>query len=398
MPEMQQAHLSQEPRPLHEVAPDVPEAFSHAVARAMAKDRNDRFQTVGEFADELRAALDMSAAPHAVGVPSSSVTVPRVAAGLPSPTQPQARETSAPAQVSPEARTVALNRGSAAATSPGGNNAPAPTSPASVSAAASVPGATPAYESAVHVAPPAKRRSAAAPVTIAVVALLLLASVGLGSWYVWRRLTPPRNDNPNTNGIVNVNGNNRVTPPAPVEALSYWVEAFDDAKSTTGRRVADAGAINLRSGQQFKFHFTPRERGYLYIIGPGEGNAPTTFLTARPVGVMKTNLAGAGADFVFPYGAGAVLQLDRNPSTEDYTVIFSPTQLLEPAFLAAPALHKLTPAEQAELENLRAQAQTGTPSARVQETSGGATVAITLPAAQSNKGKPVVFDIRFAHN
>ena len=58
----------------------------------------------------------------------------------------------------------------------------------------------------------------------------------------------------------------------------------------------------MNSGQQFKFHFSPSENGYLYIIGPGEKNAPTTFLTAKPArrfGV-KTNEVKSGQDFAFP--------------------------------------------------------------------------------------------------
>src|SRR5205085_5759146 len=77
LPEMQQLHLKEMPRPLHEVAQDVPEPFSRAVERAMAKDRNDRFATVGEFADALRVALELTVEPHNVaGLSSSSITVP----------------------------------------------------------------------------------------------------------------------------------------------------------------------------------------------------------------------------------------------------------------------------------------------------------------------------------
>ena len=400
MPEMQQAHLSQEARPLLEIVPDMPAAFSHAVARAMAKDRNDRFQDVGEFADELRAALDLTVEPRAAGISSSSVTVPRVAAGVPPPNQTPARPTAAPTPVSPDAHTVAYGKGSAA-TSPRARVAAdtTPVAAASLTPAAvgPTPPAPPAHEAAAQVVPPVKRRSNAP--LVAVIAVLLLASAGLGGWYAWRQMNAPRvvEKDKDVNANANANGNTRITPPAPVEALSYWVEAFADEKAKEGRRVADVGALSLRSGQQFKFHFTPRERGYLYIIGPGEGNAPTTFLTARPVGVMKTNLANASADFSFPYGAGQVLQLDRNPSTEDYTVIFSPTPLLTPAFLAAQAGHELTPAEQAELETLRAQAQTGTPAARVQETNGAAAVPVTVPGTE-NKGRPLIFDIRIEHH
>jgi eukaryotic-like serine/threonine-protein kinase len=45
------------PPPLHEFMPDVPVAFSRAIARAISIDRNERQVTAREFADELQAAL-----------------------------------------------------------------------------------------------------------------------------------------------------------------------------------------------------------------------------------------------------------------------------------------------------------------------------------------------------
>src|SRR5687767_3169125 len=62
LPELRQKHVSAPLPLLSEAAPDVPEAFARAVARAMAKDRADRPPTAGDFVDELRAALGL--APH----------------------------------------------------------------------------------------------------------------------------------------------------------------------------------------------------------------------------------------------------------------------------------------------------------------------------------------------
>ena len=193
------------------------------------------------------------------------------------------------------------------------------------------------------------------------------------------------------------------SPPARFELINYWLEAFGDAGDVEGRRIASK-VLSLRSGQQFKFHFKPRERGYLYIIGPGDGNATKTFLTARPIGVLKSNLALADADFAFPYGADEVLELDKNSGTEEYLVIFSHTPLLAPAFLAARAGRELTPAELKELEDLRARAKTAAPVADVKEVSandGGTTGAASLVvsvASASAPVEPVVFDIRIEHH
>src|SRR5215218_3395452 len=59
LPELRQKHVAGAPPSLSGAAPDVPEEFSLAVARAMAKDRGDRPQAACAFVDELRAALGM---------------------------------------------------------------------------------------------------------------------------------------------------------------------------------------------------------------------------------------------------------------------------------------------------------------------------------------------------
>src|SRR5215218_2916461 len=56
--ELRREHVKTTPKPLHEVAPDVPLAFSDAIERATAKDRGDRQPTAAVFASELLAALE----------------------------------------------------------------------------------------------------------------------------------------------------------------------------------------------------------------------------------------------------------------------------------------------------------------------------------------------------
>jgi serine/threonine protein kinase len=55
--ELRREHVSVIPRPLHEVVPSVPLAFSKAITRATAKDRSERQETAGELAAELRSAV-----------------------------------------------------------------------------------------------------------------------------------------------------------------------------------------------------------------------------------------------------------------------------------------------------------------------------------------------------
>src|SRR5438046_2939456 len=49
LPELRREHIQVTPPPLHEVVAEVPEAFSRAISRAMAKDRSHRQETAGEL-------------------------------------------------------------------------------------------------------------------------------------------------------------------------------------------------------------------------------------------------------------------------------------------------------------------------------------------------------------
>jgi hypothetical protein len=362
----------------------------------MAKDRADRPATAGVFASEIRAALGLTSGIHpttgayrnhdaAASTPpdfESSQTLVReeVAAAAAATTAiPRAVVETAPqATPSPRAETAAGEQ-------PGGRTPD------------TTPQQTPFATQAHGVAQPPARRSPFKLIVAGALALLLVGMTGAGGWLAWNSWQARGAAGDVERGLATTGGAAAVEPPARFELMNYWIEAFnDDAGEGAGRRIA-AREISLASGQQFKFHFVTRERGYLYIVGPGAGNAPTTFLTARPAGIMKTNLASAGADFTFPYGDGQVLELDKNPATEEYVVIFSRTPLLAPAFLATDAGHVLTPAELKELEDLRARSKTALPVADVKDSgaeSGAVAVAVQSAGAPS---EPVIFDIRIEH-
>jgi DNA-binding NarL/FixJ family response regulator len=59
------AHLHDEPPALTEVAPDLPAALDGVLRRGLAKERDDRYASAGEFAREAAAALEEPAAPAA---------------------------------------------------------------------------------------------------------------------------------------------------------------------------------------------------------------------------------------------------------------------------------------------------------------------------------------------
>ncbi|MDQ1559498.1 MAG: eukaryotic-like serine/threonine-protein kinase [Pyrinomonadaceae bacterium] len=391
--ELRQGHVSHHVPQLHTVVAGVPEEFARAVERAMAKDRADRPATAGVFASEVRAAL---------GLASGANRHDRMIAVLPDfeSSQTLIREdddATMAAAVTPAPRAGGETTPQALATQLTAATA-AEQARTRTPVATPLPTTPPPTQPTLHAhldAQPVARRSLAKLTVVIALALLVAGGVVAGGWLAWnswQARRAPGNGEGRTVATGTVDA-----PPARFELMNYWVEAFDDAEQGEGRRVA-AKELTLPSGQQFKFHFVARERGYLYIVGPGKGNAPTTFLTARPAGIMKTNLAPAGADFTFPYGDGQVLELDKNPGTEEYVVIFSRTPLLAPAFLATEAGHELTPAELKELEDLRARSKTALPFADVKDSDakGGAAVAVAVGSAGA-PSEPVIFDIRIEH-
>jgi hypothetical protein len=170
-------------------------------------------------------------------------------------------------------------------------------------------------------------------------------------------------------------------------------------KEKGGERARVTNTVPLASGQTFKFHFKATEEGYLYIVGPGPGNVPMTFLTAKPVkqSGLSTNEAVAGADFEFPRGEGNWITLDKTQGTEDYTVIFSKEQLLVPAFLNELAGKTLDEDEQSEFFNFVGQYKANAPTVDVSQ--GGAAdpyVSIKVPEGRA-ASEPIIFTVRIEH-
>ncbi|WP_432564944.1 Stk1 family PASTA domain-containing Ser/Thr kinase [Kineococcus sp. SYSU DK003] len=84
-------HVSEQPRPPSALAPHIPPAVDHVVLMALSKDREHRYQTAADFADDLRRAVEgrplrgASFAPTAAtqqfqAAPPTTVTPPVVAA------------------------------------------------------------------------------------------------------------------------------------------------------------------------------------------------------------------------------------------------------------------------------------------------------------------------------
>ena len=198
---------------------------------------------------------------------------------------------------------------------------------------------------------------------------------------------------------TNVNTTNGVAK-APFEVIRYWLE-LEPAK-TGGQKTRIAKLVAVASGR-FKFHFTFNEDGYLYVVGPGEKNQPTAFLTTKPssrTGV-KSNKVSKGVEFGFPKDDEEnvhSLTLDTNPGTDSFTIIFARTPLSSPSFLNDPVTGTpLSAAQQAELKDFISRHQSKPPVTELDESNARAPF-IKVKVVPDQTSNPVVFDIRIQHN
>ncbi|MCM3872897.1 MAG: serine/threonine protein kinase, partial [Pyrinomonadaceae bacterium] len=411
--ELRREHISFVPPPLHEAVPGVSPFFSEVIARATAKDRGDRQATAGELAVALRGAIDLVAPdnlsrtvpdlPHVEASRSHTSGIPKADATR--------SDINAPTIISVESgATVSVIQPPAPHPAGTSEPPPAPVKPAPAPQAdnsewksmeAFSPAAAPVDMSSSVTIPQAPKSQIVQPksrgpmmLVVAGVLVLVLAVVGVGGFFAVKWLTG-KSDN------TNRGSENRNLTSNGVETKNlgrYWLELLPE--SLTGEPVRVAGVVPLASEQSFKFHFVFSEDGYLYIVGPGENNQSTAFLTAKPPALsgLESNKVSKGVDFSFPSGVEHWLKLDKKAGAEDYTIIFSPVSLNEPKFLSAEATGEpLTREEQMELTDLLDKHKTKAPKAEINDkTANEPFMELKIPKADAS-GNPVVFEIRIQH-
>ena len=411
--ELRREHVTTRPKPLHEVAPDVPRAFSDAIERATAKDRADRQGTAAILEKELRAALESAPASQQAAGQTPLAMMETVAVRPEGGTN---SDVNAPTMITMEGASST----SAQADRPAATNAatvfepasPPPPSPMSAPPKpqpADMPAATVAESAPMpsvvtvpqipkgtgempQVAPATKSGSKVGLFIGAAVLIVVLLVGGVAGFFVWK------SSRSNTN-VATTGSTTYPNPPTATarEISHYWLEL---APATAGGKSTPvAGLVPIRSGQKFRFHFVFNENGYVYIFGPGgEHNQPMAFLTTKPLpqtGVTSNKVVQA-QDFSFPRGDN--LELDKNPGIDNFTVIFSKTALTAPAFLNEPVTGEpLSSAQQAELNAFTAKYQEKAPLTELDESTAGAPV-VRLKVPPDQTGNPIVFEIRIQHN
>jgi serine/threonine protein kinase len=400
--ELRREHLAVNPTPLREVMPDVSGAFSEAITRAIAKDRSDRQPTAGQLAAELRAAIA-----DAPGLPGATLVVSKPETGsgntneIPAPISTQSDLNAATIVTSEALPTGPVSAGSPVTSAPADNRpAVAVQSPARAQQFAPVDDMSSSVTVQRPPTAPAKSRGKSLALVGAGALILILGVVAVGGFFAfnWYRNRSDVGSNGTTTGTGKTAGASTTNAVPTTEFGRYWLEVLPNASVAEPIRVADS--LRLKSGQAFKFHFQTREDGYLYIVGPSEGNKPTAFLTEKPAQIsgLDNNQVTKDSDFSFPSGLEHWLELDKKPGTEDYTIIFSPEPLTAPAFLRAEATGKpLNETERAEFADFLARYKTGQPVTEVDnQDAGGPAVVVKVPQPKE-PGTPVVFDVRIKH-
>ncbi|HKG58839.1 MAG TPA: protein kinase [Pyrinomonadaceae bacterium] len=396
--ELRREHVQMRPRPLVEVVPDVPRGFSDAIERATAKDRADRQPTAGTLASELRAGL--STPSGSIG-PGQSPALTETIVGDSRDTN---ADVNAPTILTVDAASTSPAPGRAASTHDATVYEPAKPQPAVAATVAetgrhgetvTVPHVPkPAPPPPVAVAPPAASKSKVGLLVGVGVMFVLLLVAGVGGFLVWKKMK----SNSTSTTTTNVNTTGGVSG-APVEVSRYWLSL--EPKGQPKTQVA--ALVPIASGQEFKFHFNFAEDGYLYIVGPGDKNQPSAFLTNKPspgTGVTS-NKVSKGVEFGFPKDDEEnvnSLTLDRNPGTDHFTIIFAKAPLSSPSFLSEPVSgNPLTAAQQAELKDFVSRYQSKPPITELDESNARAPF-VRVKAGPDQTSNPIVFNIRIQHN
>lgn len=414
--ELRKEHVSVTPRRLDEVVPAIPHGFSEVIARSIAKDRSDRPATASDLAAELKAALagtENGSSPFAPGArlakvgstDSSSDTVavnrsPLTRSDVDAPTIITMDE-ALPAQPAPPRQAPAPGAETVAESAEMASSITRPAPAGADLAQSRTPevDSSPAPAAGTRTPAPAKERRSSMPLIIGAVLVLVLIVGGVGAFLLMKAKTsgtdvPGANDNHGGPG-----------PTAEMKEVGrYWLQvASADRKA---KSVQVVPMIPIASGQFFKFHFSPAEDGFLYIVGPGEQNKLTAFLTSQPAAEatgLSDNGLKQGVEFSFPTGSDdngeeRWLRLDKNPGTESYTLILSTTRLQAPQFLnEVPPGHELTVAEQQQWTDFVGKYKTAAPKTEY-NTSNSIAPFVTVKAPPSNvPGNPLILEIRIEH-
>jgi serine/threonine protein kinase len=190
------------------------------------------------------------------------------------------------------------------------------------------------------------------------------------SWAFARKYLPQDAQSVQVNVI---SGTKSTLDTARIESLRYYLEI----NSAKGEPKRETGREPLAEGSKFRFHFKPKQSGYLYLIATG-------------IPAVTTRVE-AGEDLQVPYG-DQWFEVDREAEKAPFTVIFSPKQVKTLDFLSAAAGRSLTDIERKDLEIFRRELSSSAPNIIATREEDQPALAVQLPEKYSDY-QPVVFGI-----
>ncbi len=191
--------IAEEPPPIRQLAPSVPDAMAGIIARALAKAPDARYQTGRALADDLLALTRPESMPT---VRAQDITAPAVPGDASSASAPTVEETAATRKVAPPPTTVLT---------PAAPTVGQPTAPAIPTPRA----ARPTVARAPRPAAEKRRGGLGLLLVVGVVAAAAIGAVGLGAWFHLARRGP---EAPTT--TIASPTSPEAAPGAPVEVAS----------------------------------------------------------------------------------------------------------------------------------------------------------------------------------
>lgn len=233
-------------------------------------------------------------------------------------------------------------------------------------------------------------------IPIPLISVIAISAITIIGWMFWKTISEP------TKIPIPGTSNTPIIKQEKMEVLEYWLEILPKDK-TDNSSVKKADVKTISSQDDIKFHFLAKKSGYLYILGLGEGNNLTTFLTNNPSPAtgLTSNKIEEGEKLIFPNGAtdsgdNRVISFNNQHGQENYTVIFSAQPLAAPSFLNSKPGYLLVAGKIDEWEQFQQIAEKVT----ISISQGNEKVESTAKVLSSNKNldKPIIFNITFEHN
>jgi serine/threonine protein kinase len=306
--------LDREPPPLTETLPEAPAELQYIVSRALARDREKRYQTIQEMARDLREFQRRQTGLSAHSLPSAASFVPS------------------------EDPTLAFRQKHTA------QDLPLQTALKSSLASTAAPVLPESQPAAEAVPVPAAGKSSSRSTRLIVISLIVLLITALLSWLILRPANPNQ-------GASTAPGSSALSE----RSMTWWLTVQKTRKGRDFEQPFESAGQNIyERGYKFRFNFTSPQAGFLYLLneGPSEGGAITfNYLFPTPASNNGSAQLAAGQriqtrQYVF----------DENKGTEKFWLIWAaqPVSELEALKGLVNPRDKGTISDQAQINLLRA--------------------------------------------